>query len=466
MSRAKAYFALGQVWTKMNKPENARRSYLMAIDYQPDYLLPRYNLALLGISKGDRAGLQEARKYLDRIEALQPDFAPVKFLRGRLASQAGYDITALKWYQMAARLDPGFYKARYNIGIVALRLGHLNLAHTEFIRLKDDFPKRPQPEFNLGKLAYQRHQYDQALKHYQQALNISGGDYDEAKSNIGLVMQALGQLDEALAVFDSLLAKQPDNASFWLNRALVLMRKGQLDSAEESLRHAIAIKPKLVSAHYNLGKLSAKKKRYEQAENTYAKVLQLQPKHLKAAVNRGVMLSKLERFDDAITAYRFAVSIAPSHVPAHYNLAMALRKRNRLEEARSEYEIILELDGEHSGALLNLGVVYSKMGKSDRAAELFDKALDYEPGNYKTRFNLALQLKKMDRLEEAKVEFQKVLQLNKKHLGATRSLASLLYKQGRLEEAIVWAKRAVAISPDEKTTRKLESYQAMRKENK
>jgi len=63
----------------------------------------------------------------------------------------------------------------------------------------------------------------------------------------------LGELDEAIAVFDAALADYPDSYELHFNKAIALGRHGESEAAVQHLFRAIELNPRHPSPYYNLG---------------------------------------------------------------------------------------------------------------------------------------------------------------------------------------------------------------------
>lgn len=63
----------------------------------------------------------------------------------------------------------------------------------------------------------------------------------------------LGELDQAIGVFDRALADYPDNYDLHFNKATALARRGENEAAVKHLFRAIELNPRRPSPYYNLG---------------------------------------------------------------------------------------------------------------------------------------------------------------------------------------------------------------------
>jgi tetratricopeptide (TPR) repeat protein len=448
--RARAWFALGVALGRLKRVDEALAAYDKAIEYRPAYLLPRYNQAVLHASLGSADSLQQAENIVKQLMALSIDFAPAWFLQGRIHSVRGNDDKALAAYDRAADLVPGFWKTRYNGALVAFRLKRMSDSERRFARLAVDFPNRPEPRFNIGRIAYAQDELDRATTEYAAALEIANGDYPEAEINQGLVLRAQGRNEEALTHFDSVLRKDAKSSSAMMNRALVLMALDRDSDARIALEEVILLSPDDGAAQYNLGRLESKLGKHEAAVKAYRLAIALRPDHLKAAVSLGSALTALERPVEAIAAYRQATKIDDGYSPAWYNLGLALRRNGQFQEAAEAYKRVVALDPEDVKSYKNLGVVYVKLGRRDVAMGYFQSALDLDPANTGVRYNLAVQYRKLGNIGQAELEFRRILQLSPKHKRAASSLSLILAKRkvwDEVLEVLLPLERAGSLTP-------------------
>ncbi len=114
-------------------------------------------------------------------------------------------------------------------------------------------------------------------------------DFAEAHSNLGITLQKLGRLDEALACHNKTIELKPDFAEAHYNLGITLQELGRLDEALASYKEAIALKPDFVEAHNNLGNTFHGLGRLDEALASYKQAITLKPeysssKHMLAAL--------------------------------------------------------------------------------------------------------------------------------------------------------------------------------------
>jgi protein O-mannosyl-transferase len=179
-------------------------------------------------------------------------------------------------------------------------------------------------------------------------------DNDVAHTNFGMLLMERGQLDDALSHFQAALDVRSSSAHshYDLSLALIhgdianaLARKGRLDEAMLHLREAVKFQPDYADAHYNLG---------------------------TALFQKGEL-------NEAIAEYRTTLSIHPYDAGAHTSLGNALVQKGFLGEAVDHYEKALQSEPDSILPLNNLAWVMStspddSLRNNEIAVELATKA--------------------------------------------------------------------------------------------
>lgn len=146
---------------------------------------------------------------------------------------------------------------------------------------------------NLGDVLFKQGRTEEALSHYQKALEIharnrqSGYNLPLAvtHTNLGSALRRKGLLDQAIDQYDQAIRSQPDYFDGYWNLAGALSEKGELDDAILAFRKALELRPEDAETHVNLGYVMLQKGMNEQAIVHFEKALQLEPDSLKALNN-------------------------------------------------------------------------------------------------------------------------------------------------------------------------------------
>jgi tetratricopeptide (TPR) repeat protein len=185
---------------------------------------------------------------------------------------------------------------------------------------------------NLGNALLKMGQVDEAIVHFQKALEIKP-DFAEAHNNLGNFLFQKGQVDEAIVHFQKALEIKPDYAVAHYNLGNALLKMGHVDEAIAHFQKALQINPDYAEAHNNLGYALIQKGSVDEAIAHFQKALQINPDYADAHNNLGNILLQKGSVDEAITHYQKALQINPDSAEAHKNLNNALLQKGRVDEA-------------------------------------------------------------------------------------------------------------------------------------
>lgn len=206
------------------------------------------------------------------------------------------------------------------------------------------------PDCSLGAAFLARGDVDRALKSLS---GVRAGRGSESDQNAkGLALLLAGRESEALAIFESLVKREPEFVEARFNRGVTLLRSkkydaaaadfawvmalpdhelrasaafhhaicdesaGRRDVAVKNLTAAIAADPELVDAHLYLGIVLEKDGDCEAAGRHYLDVLSRRPESLSALLRFGICAHRKGFKDTAISYLRRVVEAAPASAEA------------------------------------------------------------------------------------------------------------------------------------------------------
>ena len=141
-------------------------------------------------------------------------------------------------------------------------------------------------------------------------------------------LQQAGRLDDAEALYASLLAESPDDAVALINGGALALARNDVATAVARLEHAAAQVPNNAVARNNLGFALLRAGRSREALTSLDHAIRLDPKYAQAHNNRGVALTHLGRSADAIAAFdRALVAESEGHRRGDQPRRCARRRR-------------------------------------------------------------------------------------------------------------------------------------------
>jgi tetratricopeptide (TPR) repeat protein len=216
----------------------------------PNFQGPKYQAALAALHAG-RAS--EAERLLRHVVRQAPDHAEALHCLGIALHAQRQTAQALGFLDRSLRLRPDNAKAENNRAhaLNALRRPLEALACLD--RALALQPGDAELHYNRGNTLMALNRNDAALEEFRRATALNA-DLHQAWQNMGIVLTRLGQLQEALAVYETLLRQPRAGAAvpeLRANRAGTLDQLNRRADALADCDAAIAEDPRLALAHYN-----------------------------------------------------------------------------------------------------------------------------------------------------------------------------------------------------------------------
>jgi tetratricopeptide (TPR) repeat protein len=137
-----------------------------------------------------------------------------------------------------------------------IRLNHSDWARNELESLAKLDGKDALLPYWLGRMDYDGHEYNGAIRHFQKAIELDP-KMARAYDNLGLCYYYQNQNDLAVANYKKAieLDRSTEHPSPWpfLNLAITEQFLGQAQDAETNLREALRLDPEFTKAHFQLG---------------------------------------------------------------------------------------------------------------------------------------------------------------------------------------------------------------------
>jgi tetratricopeptide (TPR) repeat protein len=225
--------------------------------------------------------------------------------------------------------------------------------------------------------------FAQAADEYRAALRIEPAAADWGR--LGSVLAELDRNEEAIAAYETALAKLPaeaaDRPALYRRLGRVQRDAGQTEAAIGSWQAALALAPGHAGVHFNLGNALKSLGRHAEAEAAYRRALAIEPGLLRAQVNLGAVLRDEGRLEEAEAAFRAALEADPRSADARRNLAIVLHDLNRSEEALHALEPLLAAGAEERATLEIAAMLFQTLHRHAEALAVAEQLLMIDPGD-------------------------------------------------------------------------------------
>jgi Flp pilus assembly protein TadD len=142
--------------------------------------------------------------------------------------------------------------------------------------------------------------------------------------DLGNALLQKGKVDEAITHFQQALQLKPDSAEVHNNLGSALAQKGSLDEAIPHFQKALEIRPDYGEACYNLGTALLQRGDVNEAIARYQTALQINPDSAAVRNNLDIALRQKSKVDDVLAQYQKALQINPDSPEVLNNLAWLL----------------------------------------------------------------------------------------------------------------------------------------------
>jgi tetratricopeptide (TPR) repeat protein len=157
--------------------------------------------------------------------------------------------------------------------------------------------------------------------------------------NRGSYYQLEGQIEKALADFNSGLALNPDHYDILTNRCDVFRLLGEYDRSIDDCSRVIEKMKNHAVAYTNRGITYSMIGRIDEAMADFERAIALEPKNPKLYSNRGNLHDMSGMFDAAIEDYSYAISLRPDYSTAYFNRAKTKIRKGDLAGAILDFDV-------------------------------------------------------------------------------------------------------------------------------
>jgi tetratricopeptide (TPR) repeat protein len=310
-------------------------------------------------------GLGEA---VDRFRI--PSWLPGTVLGGALAClgvltwiQVGYwrDTPTLWGHALAVTEDN--HRAHLNLGKYHLDQGEFDQAEKHFAEAVRLSPKTSEYQYSLGVALLSLGRVKKAAEHFREALALAP-DHSDSWHNLGVAQLRQGKPREAIYCFRKVLRLQPGSGDAMAALGLALWRAGRRHEAIQTYQTALKINPNEADAWSGLGSAHLVQGQPEKATEELTRALGFKP-HVKTFSALGLALCRQGRWSDALPY-----------------LGTAVRSQDEAEEA------LLEMNGQMpTEDSIPPGVIYRcrlamalhHLGNARASTEVYLAALKQDP---------------------------------------------------------------------------------------
>lgn len=381
---------------------------------------------------------------------LDPENFRWPYYLGLAEESQGNQDKAIPLLGRSLRLNPENPAAATRLGLALIDAGREASASSllEGVVNSDDGPHAA-AEAGLGRLAFERGDYREAVSYYQKALaqqsqaNALHGVLSQAYANLGesdaARYHASQAGDDMPVIQDPLVAlldahRQPSSAFIELGDAA--RQRGQVAQAAVFYNFAAAVNPEDPDASERLTQLRGAADQADAAA----------PATAKDHFERGVYFAANGDDASAIREYEASIALDASDVAAHLFLANALMRERDFVAAAQQYALAAARDDKSAEIRYREGVAWMASGDCARSETALLASYDLEP----TALRVVQAISRLyatcpvdEQKRELALQYAQRLYNAQPVLETAETLAMVLAANGKFEDAADFQRQAI-----------------------
>ncbi|HUP24759.1 MAG TPA: tetratricopeptide repeat protein [Thermoanaerobaculia bacterium] len=280
--------------------------------------------------------LESARRCYELARALDSRDPEWPYHLALLAAERGELESAIGLLRTVLELRPDYLPARSRLGDLLLTADRPTEARAVFSGIASGGSEEPWGALGLGKVELRLGAHQSAIEHLERALRLAP-EHAETRYLLATAYRDLGRTDRAAELLrgleqgtrparpsDALLRRVLENRQdlqATIKTANALLAAGRVDEAEALYRSVLEYDPQHYDASYDLGVLYGRTGRYEQARESLEAAVKVRPASADARLALAMAYSALGQLEAARSEASAALELAPDDPRARRLLA-------------------------------------------------------------------------------------------------------------------------------------------------
>lgn len=279
--------------------------------------------------------------------------------------------------------------------------GSTDLSQKKTFTTKDD-PKNLidlDRKMQEGFMAFQRGETQEAINLFEEIL-AERPDYGVVYDNLAHIYRENGELDRSIELLEKVADLNVADASLMSRLAIYYQEAGQFAKAKTLLEGLAQSDPTDVEILNYLGVTYWKLGSYEQAKEIFQNAIALDKGYASLYNNLASVHLSQKDYPQAEKHLMEALSFDPNMASAHNGMGVVMGNQNRLTEATEHWKKAVELDKTQYDALNNLCIALVKQNQFQEAIKYMEQFIKSAPP-LKYASDIEDMKKILDRLKEA-----------------------------------------------------------------
>ena len=376
---SKAFYQLGLLEKAKNNSESAKELFQKAIQLSPDDPYAHYQL---GMTYKDLGNIDLAVMEVKRATILHPTDSYGHSRLGQFYQQQNKYELAVASYSRAIGLKPKDAFVLEKLAEVLAAKGDHNRAIEVFQEaLSCQFHQKVETMLSLCRSVKAVGKWSDLQDLSGEILRLDPENY-EAAYLLAYSVAKQGRLEEAIQMFEALVAKKIAKYDSWLELGKLYQATGQNDKAIVALTRATTGAPDQAGIWNNIGILLSNQKLYVDALKAFRKAASFDYSDQSIADNLKSVTKKVESDASKIIESRKSrIEKVPDDIDAYLEMGKAYESVDMPNEALMAYQKVLAINPKFIPGLIVYSELLRKMGKLKMAMRCYREIIKLEPKN-------------------------------------------------------------------------------------
>tara|TARA_Y100000590_G_scaffold350610_1_gene402546 strand:- start:2165 stop:3451 length:1287 start_codon:yes stop_codon:yes gene_type:complete len=355
-SNSKLYYLGAQVAIKLDDLDKANRYYIKSIELDKknkEYrsaqkkLLELKNALTSARKSFDNGLINDAIAEYEKLIIKYSEHAIVFYNLGLIYKANGDYGLAVKNYKIAQKLNPfakKYLSAVYAISQMIAKEGDQDYRRQEFdlaiSKYEDAISYNPDYAiafFKLARTYYKLKDYENAQISLQNGLLIDPHQ-EQSEKMLGDIYRKNGNTNEALNHYNRAIEINGNYYQAFYSLGSLYLSEGDFENAKISLNSAIRFNPSYAKAHGALGTVEQELGNIKLAILNYTKAVDIEPKLYDVHYRLASVFNEDGQYDKAKESAKKSISLKRNYAPAFFELGLAEKSLGNKVAAKDAFE--------------------------------------------------------------------------------------------------------------------------------
>ena len=448
---AEFYLYYGTMLRQRGRLDEAQAAFEKALEINKFMSKAYYQLGLLEKAR-DHAN--EAKELFQKAIQLSPDDPYAHYQLGMTYKDLGNVDLAVMEVKRATILHPTDSYGHSRLGQFYQQLNKYDLAVASYSRAVG---LKPKDAFVLEKLAEvlaAKGEHKRAIEVFQEALSCQFHQKVETMLSLCKSIKAVGKWSDLQDLSGEILRFEPENYEAAYLMAYSVAKQGKLEEAIQMFEALVANKKAKYDSWLELGKLYQATGQNDKAIVALTRATTGAPDQAGIWNSIGILLSNQKLYVDALKAFRKAASFDYGDQSIADNLKSVTKKveadASKIIESRKSR---IEKVPDDIDAYLDMGKAYESVDMPNEALMAYQKVLAINPKYIPGLIAYSELLRKMGKLKMAMRCYREIIKLEPKNLDAHIFMINANLNLGFVNEAYKYASTAEKLAPEDQRVR-------------